>query len=191
MSFAYFHPDTSSWRTSQDSDAEEWDESSVAWPRSGTWGNGIASLRASCTRTTNGIVRSSLHTALSTSAPPAAMSFPFSASGMWPTPLRSRTLRPIQAGVDYRPRRGRSVNLDEALALCPSPWSSLIWSGILRSSSMSTPSLPIDRFVRPGGVTNPQWIEWLMGYPKDWTLLPTMIPTQTSLSDALARWETR
>jgi hypothetical protein len=71
-------------------------------------------------------------------------------SGLWPTP-QSRDYRSGE-GHRWLDRENRSRNLNDAVAY-----------------SMNYKMTPDSQPIKGGGQLNPQWVEWLMGYPIGWT----------------------
>ncbi len=149
VSFAFYDPDTSSWRTFQGSllDTEAWGTSLGTWPRAGMTRSGIAyRLRPSVPLTS--VTESSwLPTPTRQSygynqqdSPGAAVRpslQTMAARGMWPTPnVPGRTLKGAQ---DRRRDGGPSLAQVQ-----------------LNSGATS-------------GSLNPTWVEWLMGFPAGWT----------------------
>jgi hypothetical protein len=181
--FAHYDPDTSSWRTSQQSLFEDLTSSPQTWPRSGMTSNGTAYQRqpsAPLTAATDG--------------------------GAWPTPVRSdsggSTGWGLRNVVNGRPAWGhdkwptpRASDADKGgrgdlLAMVrtgkpsgrkhwPTPTS---WLGRrnshtfipskLRHDGASvelTDAIGQDQPETVGGQLNPTWVEWLMGFPDGWT----------------------
>lgn len=167
-SLASFDPDTSSWKTSPDSVREGLAASSGKWPRSGMTRNGTAYLLQPLARPT-GVI----------------------GSGSWPTP------RAQEGGPDYaklergkKPGHSTSPSLATAVALSeqglwPTPTASDARKGY---SSPPGPSNDRGRETLSGqvhargqvrGQLNPQFVEWLMGFPIDWT---AVTPSETHSS---------
>lgn len=165
---ASYDPDTSSWKTSPRSVREGLAASSGKWPRSGMTRNGIAYLRQPLAPLTGAI-----------------------GSGLWPTP------RAKEGGPDFakaerrkRPRHSTSPSLATAVALAeqgmwPTPTASDARKGY---SSPPGPANDRGRETLSGqvqvrgqvrGQLNPQFVEWLMGFPIDWT---AVTPSETHSS---------
>ena len=145
--FAHFDHDTSSWRTSQVCLlTRTWDVYSETWPRAGTMRNGIVYQQVPLAPLTGGIE-----------------------SGLWPTP---RAHEPGATTVGYG--RGLAELVEGKQQRWPTP-KSCDWKG--GGSSQKA----IDREEAKcnlwgaaaqgttGGALNPNWVEWLMGYPIGWT----------------------
>jgi hypothetical protein len=178
-SFATYDPATSSWRTSRVSLGGEWETYSETWPASGMTRNGTAFQRP-------------------TSVPPIYAS----ESGLWPTPRTADgmihgTIEAARRRTEVPGRRWRA-NLEEAVAMWPTP-SARDWrSGKASPVTMARNSRPLNEVVTAherlwptpmasdagkdrgssagwglrdavGGHLNPAWTEWLMGYPSGWT----------------------
>ena len=154
-SFARLDPVTHSWRTWQRCWVEEWAPYSQTFPRSGMTRNGTAY-------------------ALPTWGPRTAAT----EYGLWPTPTAgdakasgSRSTPGSQAhpwvsltdAVRQDGGRGRMV---------PTPMSRDHRSGKQRSRLARTGETSGDNLPQViGGLLNPTWVEWLMGYPAEWTAL--------------------
>jgi len=144
-SFAKYDPDMRCWRTFQVSlVSHTFEPFSGTWPRRGTMRNGIASQRRKSARTTNE-----------------------KGSGLWPTP------RAKEHG-DYQYSRGDHskpvLTLSGAVKMWPTP-RSRDWKG----QSQRGQNAPMDALPNAvahagnGGQLNPNWVEWLMGWPIGWT----------------------
>jgi hypothetical protein len=190
-SLASYDHASSSWKTSQLSLLEEWDESSVIWPRAGMTRNGIAYRRQPLAPLTAGTV-----------------------SGSWPTPDAGAFN--ISEDLDnWRERRARTGNkqhtrrqtpLGVAVRIWPTPtardwkdgsakacanvpangllgrvvhqWPTPKLGGLcggtgskhmIESRSDLTAEEARSMVSGNGGSLNPTWVEWLMGYPLGWT----------------------
>ena len=161
--------DTSSWRTSQRCLVEGWTEFSETWPRSGMMRSGIAYQ-----------------------LPPLALGTDETASGLWPTPLAQdgkqsglapsgtgQTLKlsfavqqfPTPTARDYRSGsrsaegwqkrldHTRGWQLNDVVARFPTPTAN-------RRSGLQSHGVNVIH-----GLLNPLWVEWLMGFPAEWTAL--------------------
>ena len=177
--FAYYDPDTRSWKTSQASLFTEWETYSGPWPRSGTLRSGAAYPQ-----------------------PPWVRLISAGASSYWPTPTaRLGDERGPQAKRYWDPRR--SNDLDDAVAVMVKGIERGLWptptqadgtggpgtagrdGGVnLRTAVTLWPTSPVEgnrnRASYPGksgdglqtavgGSLNPDWVEWLMGFPIGWT----------------------
>jgi len=95
---------------------------------------------------------------------------------MWPTPqARDGDQRGAQAKRYLNPER--SNDLPDAVALYPTARSKHLCGGTgnfeqlnkLKDAGQITE--PERRAMAGGGSLNPTWVEWLMGYPPEWTAL--------------------
>ena len=139
-SFAKYSPATSSWRTAQHSLLGGLDEFSETWPRWGLMRNGACWEPQTSERPTSG-----------------------SASGLWPTPVASDT------SSRTKPYAQGGTPLSLAVKLWPTPQA----SDNRNRGTRETPS--IARRIKAGkqvmlsmcmdGPLNPDWVEWLMGWP--------------------------
>lgn len=143
-SFAYFDPDTSSWKTSQGSLLPEWETFSEGWPRAGMTRSGIAYR-----------------------LPPSVPRTSVTDSSYWPTPVAHDDGKTPEAHLAMKARmpggpRKTITSLTvmvKAVAreLWPTPTANR-WSG-LQSHGRNAVLGPL----------NPAWVEWLMGCPIGWT----------------------
>jgi hypothetical protein len=156
-SFAKYDPNAgSSWRTHQFSLLGGLDEFSATWPRWGSMRNGESYLR---------------------STPMLSMSE--SASGLWPTPT--------VCGNYNRPGASPTSGLGLASAVRYNPSGKPIWRTPNASDASKWNKERIEDRVAKGrqirlnnqispdgsqaGQMNPEWVEWLMGWPIGWTEL--------------------
>lgn len=198
-SFAYFDQEEFCWKTSQASLLPDSETSSVTWPRAGTTLNGIAYRRQPLApRTSATAFSSSLHhgpnsdgiwptattqdhgTRYAQGGMPLGM-----AARLWPTPTSSDST----GGPGGK--RGGGNNLRTEVRLWPTPIAR-DWKGPTGKSNwnsvpddrdrgnLSTPAiqrraakgkqLNLSMVVsKESGQLNPQWVEWLMGFPTGWT----------------------
>lgn len=191
-SFAYFDRASSSWRTSQRCLVEGSDEFSETWPRAGTMRSGIAYRRAPSVPRTYATDCSSSHIGR-----PRLILGPDANGGWWPTPRAVDNGQIKTTRTD--PRNATSgTTLSEAVKLWPTP---TVSSQNLNSTKTDTrdrrngksladaartwatptahPRTHSPRKVdhgeqlanQVGGSLNPTWVEWLMGFPAEWTAL--------------------
>ena len=80
--------------------------------------------------------------------------------GLWPTPTTA--VRPCEGSLRLCRRQWLAGNetLEEA---------SIIAGKDVRKSQGKVPAMQKERPLDPGGKLNPQWVEWLMGFPIGWT----------------------
>lgn len=89
---------------------------------------------------------------------------------LWPTPKASAA-GPDFAKVD---RSATGVSLATAVAMLPTPCAQDAKNSTLPISQRDRDSIPgylLSNGERPGGQLNPDWVEWLMGFPIGWTSL--------------------
>jgi hypothetical protein len=152
-SFVKWHPATSSWKTRQCSLLEGLDEFSETWPRWGMMRGGECWELSTPGRRTSE-----------------------NESGSWPTPNASDNRpRATAASTERRRKLGKQISLEAAVKY-PTP-KSRDW----KDTGTVPPSRVLDlgkdtlgqRVARtePGGSLNPTWVEWLMGWPIEWTSL--------------------
>lgn len=95
------------------------------------------------------------------------------AAGLWPTPLRSDATR----GDCNSERSRRSPSLVSAYRSWPTPVASMAKgsspAALTRKSGADRSNDRLDHAVMAsdGGQLNPEWVEWLMGWPIGWTEL--------------------
>lgn len=152
-SLARFDPASRSWRTVQPSLLEDLGESSVTWPRSGMTASG------QCWE-------------LPTLVPPTSAT----GSGLWvPTPCATDA-KPITGGNLYvtetgtvRHMRPDGKSSNRGLAASAAMWpTARDWrSGKASQATHDRNSRPLSEQI--GGLLNPTWVEWLMGWPIGWT----------------------
>jgi hypothetical protein len=175
-SFASFDPGTSSWRTSQLCLDGELDVFSATWPRAGMTRNGIASRLQPLAPLTGGTVSGSLPTPngrdWKDSGPSQGnrKSPNLGTVAHWPTPhgmpKMGQHRRPGPSGNEL----GHAVNVVERMTK----------DGLLTTPTADDTGYRKDRYsqggtapsTQIGGSLNPTWVEWLMGFPTEWTDLP-------------------
>jgi hypothetical protein len=155
---ARFDQDLSSWKTSQRCLVEGWTTFSETWPRSGMMRNGTVYQ-----------------------LPPLALPTGGIESGSWPTPDAS-VAQDGERPATWLARRervkltanngnGMGMPLTIAVQLWPTPtardFRSPGRSRLERTGSKAGECLP----QAIGGQLNPMWVEWLMGFPAEWTAL--------------------
>lgn len=161
--FAWFDRDTSCWKTSQASllaDTQPW--SSLTWPRSGMWDGGVCWELPMLARRTSEIGGG------------------FAAR--WPTPTAADHLANESERIEEWERRKeqkrtKGVNLQFALRHAVQKWPTPTAhmhkeQGSPAEFTRNTPTLTS---AAHGGIPtqpaslNPEWVEWLMGWPIGWT----------------------
>jgi hypothetical protein len=92
---------------------------------------------------------------------------------MWPTPRAndgskgSRT----EEGAKKELARGKNVDLGVAVKLVPTPTARDWKSGKGKTQSERGRTAGPSLAEVSGGQLNPMWVEWLMGFPSEWTAL--------------------
>lgn len=146
-SLAKFDPDTCSWRTPQFSLLGDWDLYSETWPRWGLMRDGECWVQPMLALRTSG-----------------------TESGLWPTPLANS-----HTGAGHGPNKKGGMNLQTAVKRWPTPVASMHKgsspASLTRKSGKSRENDRLDHAVMAsdGGSLNPQWVEWLMSWPIEWT----------------------
>ena len=144
-SFARWDRDSCSWKTPQCSLLEGLDVFSETWPQWGMMRGGecsVQSMSEHLTRETG--------------------------SGLWPTP------RTPSGGADNSANKTRpsghkgTTNLLGAVKTWPTPVSRM-WKDSGSPSEYKRNEVPLA--AQAGGQLNPTWVEWLMGWPEEWTAL--------------------
>jgi len=166
-SFATYDPNSSSWKTSEACFLLDWDEYSETWPRSGTIVGGIASQRQPL-------------------VPPISAN----ASGSsgteerWPTPQASdNRQRGTQNATARRLEMGKQIGLEAAVKFFPTPTRHTAkengYPAEYTRRTVNLGAIFVDR-EKSTGTLNPDWVEWMMGYPVGWTRLTGWSSRQAS-----------
>ena len=187
-SLAKFDPDSYSWKTRQCSLLEEWEQSLEIFPRwglmrggelypqpipgrhiseneSGLWPTPIASeWKNGCGKTGNRSTEKAAKAGLKLSE----------AVRMWPTPntqgYRSdgellMLSRKLETQAEYLAMTDRAAN-SKRERFWPTPTAhNAKETNAPSEANRNTPTLA----NQPGGLLNPTWVEWLMGWPLGWT----------------------
>jgi hypothetical protein len=149
-SFAYYDPDSSSWRTFQVSLLEEWATFSGTWPRAGMTRNGTAYRLPPSVPLTSVTGSSSLG---------------FKPTHHVPTPTASDHIeRKSTSSEVLNPETNKSVSLDRWVRYWPTPKGSPEHYGQPRENDWGDLQA-----ATGGGQLNPTWVEWLMGFPAGWS----------------------
>lgn len=154
-SFAKYDRERCTWKTHQLSLLGGLDEYSETWPRWGSMRNGESFLRRT-----------------------PALPICASGSGLWPTP----NAMPASNDLNFRcsgDGRTKPNKLGWAVAnsIWPTPCASASKgsspAALVRKDGKSLVNDRIDHAVMAsdGGQLNPEWVEWLMGWPIGWTEL--------------------
>lgn len=138
-SFARYDPNSSSWKTPQCSLLEGLDEFSETWPRWGMMRNGECSELSTLAPRTDEIESGS--------------------SELWPTPCL-----PGNGGSHEKAKMKRLLQM--AAMRLPTP-TARDWKSGTGAKERPGHALPLSSAI--GGQLNPSWVEWLMGWPIEWT----------------------
>jgi DNA (cytosine-5)-methyltransferase 1 len=98
-------------------------------------------------------------------------------SGLWPTPTAQTYKQDVNDSGEYARRRldsGQQINIALAVKLWPTPTQRDYRSGKHKKPRDGHVDCLTDHvWISEGkpivGTLNPQWVEWLMGYPTGWT----------------------
>ncbi|KKN34589.1 hypothetical protein LCGC14_0792290 [marine sediment metagenome] len=87
---------------------------------------------------------------------------------MWPTPRAVESDRnSVVSQANYYQKTGHHRNLKAAVGTVPTPTSRDWRSGKASEETMNRNARPLSEVI--GGQLNPNWVEWLMGFPPGWT----------------------
>lgn len=183
--FAKYVHGTRSWRTVQCSLDGGWEEYSETWPRQGIMLHGACWELPMLALRTGGTGYGSLHlmptptccnapnTGGNTHGPKALLDVArtgWNPGETWPTPNAGDGTR--NAGSSLEARRGHQINLIDMVMhrerekLLPTPLATDAKNnGGPGQQRRHTPQLG----AVVGGALNPNWVEWLMGWPLGWT----------------------
>ncbi len=148
-SWAKWDRASSSWKTRRRSRIADSTKSSVTWPRWGMMRDGECWEQSMPEHLTEG-----------------------NAFGLWPTPLHSEARQGLQI---RRPgKKGTQQSLTTAVRMFPTPTASDAGRGVetqqaRRDRGAHTGVTLNDALNARGGQLNPEWVEWLMGWPGGWT----------------------
>ena len=149
--FASFDPDTSSWRMCQLSLLEGLDAFSETWPQAGTMRNGRVYARPTLERPTEE-----------------------NDSSFWPTPnaIDGRMNLSLEQWEKKQARAWEKHGdvWRPSLAIAVKMWPTPTVKGNYNRQGASAKSGD-GLATAVGGALNPTWVEWLMGFPLEWTAL--------------------
>jgi len=139
---ASYDQNISLWKTSQLSLLAEWEEFSETWPRSGMTRNGNAYA-----------------------LPTSVLRIEGNESGLWPTPRASEIANGAKMANVANPRG----NLEEVVYARTFPTPTASDAETHPNDTQRFDSLAAHIHLEKTGQLNPTWVEWLMGYPLQWT----------------------
>lgn len=151
---------SSSWKTFQCSFTGDLTLFSGTWPRSGMMRNGIASQ-----------------------LPPSVPRTCVTGSSSWPTPTVADNFTGNLQSSLQKPGSRHSVNLSQAVHLWPTPAASQNHKKIRplapsedagKHGKMLVGAVGEADPSAVGGYLNPEWVEWLMGFPIGWTAVDAL-----------------
>lgn len=166
MPFAYFDQNLLCWKTLQATFLSDLEMSKPIWPRSGITRNGIAYQRQpSAHRTCATEYSSLLH------------------GRMWATPTTQEVEHPNMTITKTGRRatksnngQSHSIGLADQVKLWPTPtasaWGATGQRKLLQKqvdAGQITEAEKRQMSAGNGGKLNPEWVEWLMGFPIGWT----------------------
>lgn len=166
-SFATFDRSSCSWKTHQPSLLGDSDEFSETWPRSGTMRSGACWERATLAPTTDGIASGSLPTPLATDG---ANGGPNQRGSKGDLRLSSAVQLPTPTVDGNYNRKGASAKSGDGLhtALMLATPTARDWkTGKASQETMDRNSRPLSEQI--GGLLNPEFVEKMMGWPRNWT----------------------
>ena len=192
-SFTKYDQDTCSWKTHQCSLLGDLDEFLVTWPQWGLMRDGECweqqTLEQTIRGTESGLSPNgvdSFHTPNTTGLDGGSNSRKALKKKMnqWPTPIASGG----GGGTNINNPRGihQGNPLASAVKLSMNKWPTPIASDNRDRGNMSNPSIQrrvaigkqimLSQSVHPtSGALNPTWVEWLMGWPLEWTDLNPLV----------------
>jgi len=171
-SLAKFDPASCTWRTAQPSLLADSDECSVIWPRSGMTAGGLCWELPTLTPPTSGTASGLWPTPTVCGNYNRKGASASSGDGLatavknWPTPTASLGTK----GGRVTPRKSREGGtLIEAVSArtFATPTARDWRSGKASQATHDKNSRPLSEQI--GGLLNPTWVEWLMGWPIGWT----------------------
>ena len=183
-SFAIYDRDTCSWRTyrgySLPIKGVPLGRFSETWPPSGTMRNGRAYQRHPLVPRTSAIGSSSWHTLRAIYGEHSGMRDESHLTGQvqrWPTPVaRDHRGHGTREGYIRRKAGHRPSLNEEAFHRWPTPSASD--SKTHKDDKIRHASLAASVHRQEVGQLNPTWVEWLMGFPPEWTALsPSEMPS--------------
>ena len=171
-SLARFDPASCTWRTAQPSLLGDSDECSVTWPRSGMTADGqcweLPTLAPLTSGTDSGLWPTPTVCGNYNRKGASATSGDGLATAVknWPTPTASLGTK----GGRVTPRKSREggTQIEAVSSRTFATPPARDWrSGKASEAAMERNSRPLSEQI--GGLLNPTWVEWLMGWPIGWT----------------------
>jgi len=193
-SFAWFDRDSWSWKTSQRCLVEGWATYSESFPRAGTMRNGIAYRRQASAPLTGGTGCLSSESWITPSVEDCKPAGPVevsmmrtyesgtnvpdtykrlrsqAAARMWPTPTKEDS----RGGASTTPGGARATGLNATVRNWPTPKAQASRCAKYdrgKSNLGEEVYASVPEATAAGGSLNPTWVEWLMGFPPEWTAL--------------------
>jgi hypothetical protein len=176
-SLAKYDQDTSTWKIPQCSLLEDSTEFLGTWPRWGSMHDGVSYRQQTLVRHIKG-------TGYGLWATPAAsdgqrggtitdkmtgqsLTQMVNTPSKWPTPQASDNKQRATANSTARRMElGKQISLEAAVKFWPTPTAHNAKEGAYPAEfTRNTPTLS----AQAGGTLNPTWVEWLMGWPLEWT----------------------
>jgi hypothetical protein len=181
-SFAKYDRDTSKWKTAQCSLLGDSDEFLETWPRWGSMRNGASFLRPTPALPIFGNESGLWPTPTATLGAHGGRVTPrksreggtlieaVSARSTWPTPRANDAEKRGNFDLE-NPRNGLPAAAKKWPTPCASASKGSSPASLTRKSGASRANDRIDHAVMAsdGGQLNPEWVEWLMGWPIGWT----------------------
>lgn len=172
-SLARLDPASSLWKTHQHSLLEGLEEFSETWPRWGLMRNGECWERATLAHRTSESASGSWQTPVADDSVNRVKGKwnsqgepKLSAQVMFPTPLANS-----HTGAGHGPNKKGSPNLQTVVAMWPTPVATMSKgsspAALTRKNGQDRSNDRLDHAVMAsdGGQLNPDWVEWLMGWP--------------------------
>ena len=157
-SFTKYDPDTSLWRTHQCSLLGDLDEFSETWPQWGLMRNGECWEQQTLAQTISVTAFGLLLNPMENQSPPPPH---------WPTPTAHMS-KETNAPSEYR--RNTPTLTAQVNQRWPTPDASAHKYRLSGNSQQSNSLMAL-----AGGKLNPDWTEWLMGWPPGWTDLKPLV----------------
>jgi hypothetical protein len=158
-SFTKYSPDSCSWKTHQCSLLGDLDEFSETWPQWGLMRNGECWEQQTLAQTISGIVFGLNPSEINSPPPPHIY--------IWTTPTAHMSK---ETNAPSEHRRNTPTLTAQVNQRWPTPDASAHKYRLSGNSQQSTSLMAL-----AGGKLNPDWTEWLMGWPPGWTDLKPLV----------------